>query len=257
MFQRYFLEISYKGTEYHGWQTQHNAVTVQEEIETALGILLSKHIPTTGCGRTDTGVHAMNYFLHFDAELLYGVENLVFRLNKLLPKDIVAHALHEMRQDAHARFSALKRTYQYDLGKFKNPFNTEVQTHLHYDLNIDLMNEAAQFLLGKNDFTALCKVSEDVLNNLSDVQYAKWTDLGGGNIRFTITADRFLRGMVRIVVGTLLDVGRSKMSVNEFKNVIKSENRKMASAAAPPQGLFLAKVDYPSELFIKVLSKME
>lgn len=245
---RYFIRFAYSGTNYHGWQIQENAHTIQAEFESALSNILSSEIKVTGAGRTDTGVHAKEMFAHFDnsSELHQG--DLCYKLNRFLPDDIVVYDILSVKPNAHARFDAIKRTYNYIITNNKNPFEHEFSWHLHYDLDIDKMNEFSVELIKHKDFSSFCKSHTDTKTNLCDIFVAKWKNKNG-LIVFEITANRFLRNMVRAIVGTMVDVGRGKINLEEFKQIIESKNRSDAGMSVPAKGLFLTKIEYPNEIF--------
>lgn len=249
---RYFLEIAYSGTAYHGWQKQPNANTVQQEVENALTLLNSGvPIETIGCGRTDTGVHARRFFLHFEAPLYFGAQH-VHKLNRMLPANIAAKDFYLPEQPtAHARFDATGREYRYFIHRNKDPFRQYYSAWMDFNINVSAMNEAAQMLLGEKNFTALSKVSADTLTDRCHVRAAKWEETESG-LMFIVTADRFLRGMVRIMVGSMLAVGTGKKSVAHFKQMLDSGDRSMASGAAPAAGLHLWQVQYPAGLLKKI-----
>jgi tRNA pseudouridine38-40 synthase len=231
------IDISFKGTNYHGWQIQANAVTVQEELNKALSIVLRENIETTGCGRTDTGVHARRFTAHFDySNRIDDFHYLKFKLNTILSKDIAVNDMCNTYSGFHARFDAVKRTYKYFIHTVKDPFRNEYSTFVPYSLDLKLMNEAAALLTGNRDFTSFSKLHTDVTNNFCDVYEAEWTQTDDEYI-FTISANRFLRNMVRAIVGTIMDVGRNKIS--NFAEIIEAMDRGKASSSAPPQGLFL------------------
>lgn len=244
---RYFIRLAYKGTNYCGWQVQPNANTVQAELEKALTLLLGKTIEVVGCGRTDTGVHASDYYAHFDYNQQIDTAHLLYRLNKFLPNDIGIKDIFRVNEEAHARFSATAREYKYYISKIKDPF-TQGQSWFYYGkLDVDLMNEAAGFLLTINDFKAFSRGNTDVKTTLCNVTYARWEELEN-KLVFTIVANRFLRNMVRAVVGTLAEVGRGKISIEEFKQIANSLDRKEAGESAPAEGLFLNRIEYPKEV---------
>ncbi|WP_439880947.1 tRNA pseudouridine(38-40) synthase TruA [Pontibacter sp. MBLB2868] len=248
---RYFLEIAYDGTRFHGWQVQPNALTVQEVLEDSLSKMLREPISTTGSGRTDTGVHASQQFVHFDTEQLLDPQHVVFRLNRILPNDIAALNLYLVTDEAHARYDAFARTYHYHITLRKDPFKRYHAWYHSRPLDIAKMNEAAAILLKYEDFTTFSKVKGDTKHYRCEMYEATWKQ-EGEELLFTISANRFLRGMVRLVVGTLVDVGRGKLSVQEFEKIIASQDRSRSSAAAPSEGLFLAKVEYPENIFQKI-----
>ncbi len=243
MAQRYFLQLSYKGTNYHGWQVQPNAISVQGVLEKALSVILREKIAVVGAGRTDTGVHASFYVLHFDAENKIA-PNFVFKLNSFLPHDIAVQRLWEVKNDAHARFDALSRTYMYFISTVKDPFRTGTSYKYTKRLDVPKMNEAAVTLFDYEDFTSFSRLHTDVKTNNCKIMYAKW-EQEGSQLVFTIKADRFLRNMVRAIVGTLLDVGKGKLSADGFRKIIEAKNRGGAGASAPAEGLFLAGIEYP------------
>ena len=254
---RYFLKLSYNGSPFHGWQSQPNAESVQSSIEDALAIVLREKTSITGAGRTDTGVHAKEMFAHFDTGAEIRDKNrFILSLNSLVGKNIAIQDLIEVAEDAHARFDATERTYKYFISFQKNPFQKELCWKIS-GLDMDKMNEAAQFLLGRQDFTSFAKLHSDVKTNICDVRKAEWKlidddpealefmgNLGGGMV-FTIAADRFLRNMVRAVVGTLIEVGRGKISLSQFRDIIEKKDRCAAGSSVPPEALFLWKVRYP------------
>ena len=249
---RYFIKFSYLGTEFHGSQRQPNGITVQETMEQALQMIFRKEIPLTFAGRTDAGVHAREMYAHFDLanSQLPIAPNLVFRLNGILPNSIAIHDILPVTEDAHARFSATKRTYEYHIVDHKNPFLQTLATRVRPGLDLDAMNKAAKYLIGKQDFASFCRSNTDVKTTICDLTQAEWKDLGGGHAVFTIAADRFLRNMVRAVVGTLFEVGRGKMTSEQFASVIQQHTRTAAGDSAPAEGLYLTHIDYPKELFL-------
>lgn len=242
---RYFIQLSYDGTNYHGWQIQQNARSVQEEIEKALAVIAREKIEVVGAGRTDTGVHAAFYIAHFDS-IQEGLadENMLFKLNCLLPSDIAVQKMYLVKPDAHARFDATYREYKYYLSRIKDPFTFDYAAKENRTLNLLKMNEAAQLLLETRDFTSFSKLGSDVKTNNCVVHKALWEEKGDQLI-FTIRADRFLRNMVRAIVGTLLEVGLEKMSIEGFKAVIEKKDRSSAGASVPAKGLFLVDIGYP------------
>lgn len=241
---RYFLYFSYDGRRYHGWQVQPNAQTVQGVVDAALTTLLRQDIQTTGAGRTDTGVSARMMVAHFDTDVLFDPAALTRRLNALLPPDIAAQRLRRVSETAHARFDALARTYHYYIYKDKNPFRRAFAARVGYDLDLRAMNAAANTLLRVDDFTSFAKRHSDVRTHRCHVSHAMWEQVEPGLWRFEITADRFLRGMVRAIVGTLLDVGRGRLSADGFRAVIDSRDRCAAADAVPPNALSLVDIKY-------------
>jgi tRNA pseudouridine38-40 synthase len=249
--QRYFLQCSYKGTNYHGWQIQPNAISVQQVLEDALSKILREKIAIMGAGRTDTGVHASFFILHFDVENEIPEKlDLAYKLNSFLPSDIAVQKVWKVDAEVHARFSALSRTYHYFISTEKNPFNTELSYKYVKPLDVDKMNEAAHTLFAYEDFTSFSRMHTDVKTNNCKIFQAEWT-VSENQLVFIIKADRFLRNMVRAIVGTLLEVGRGKLSVDRFIKIIESKDRGAAGASAPAQGLFLVDIEYPQEYRMK------
>ena len=246
---RYFVFFSYDGAAYHGWQIQPNAISVQECLNKALSTLLRETIETVGAGRTDAGVNARNMAAHFDCVRSVDCVWLRDKLNRLLPPDIAVDGVKAVRRDAHARFDAKARTYHYLVYTSKNPFLRYFATRLNYRPDFDLMNRAAEELLEVSDFTSFSKLHTDVKTNICHVTCAKWMEREPGLWCFEITADRFLRNMVRAVVGTLLEVGRGRMTIEEFKGVIACKNRCAAGDSVPGNALSLVNVVYPEEIF--------
>jgi tRNA pseudouridine38-40 synthase len=246
---RYFIEIAYNGANYCGWQRQPNAITVQEVLEEVMSSLLRKEIKLVAAGRTDAGVHAKQLFAHFDFEEIQDVSQLVYRLNSFLPKDIALKNIVPVRLDAHARFNATKREYEYVISLKKDPFSEGFTYLLHQKPNMDAMNEAAKTLLDYQDFQCFSRTNTDVKTYHCTVEKAYWK-AENDRLIFTIIANRFLRNMVRAIVGTLLDVGYAKISLEEFHAIIASKNRVNAGSSAPANGLYLTKVVYPEEIFV-------
>ena len=248
---RYFIKFSYLGTDFHGSQRQPNGVTVQETMEQALAMIFREPIPLTFAGRTDAGVHAREMYAHFDIGCqLPDAGHVCFRLNGILPDSIAIFDIYSVTDDAHARFSAVRRTYEYHIVDHKDPFLCQQATRVRPGLDFEAMNEAAQLLIGKQDFASFCRTNTDVKTTICDLTRAEWRELGNGHAVFTIAADRFLRNMVRAVVGTLFEVGRGKMTKEQFAEVITQHNRCAAGDSAPAEGLFLVQIDYPQELFL-------
>lgn len=241
---RYFIQLSYDGTKYHGWQRQPNGVTVQEEMERALLLLLRERIQIVGAGRTDTGVHARTMVAHFDTEKSIDCQQAVYRLNRILPRDIAVSDIRPVADDMHARFSAVSRTYHYYIHTHKDPFLRQYSLELHYDLDFALMNQAAAMLLEQEDFGSFCKSNSDAKTTLCHVSEAEWVDDGNGSWHFTITANRFLRNMVRAIVGTLIDVGRHRLTLEDFHEIIAKGTRTAAGESMPGNALFLEKIAY-------------
>lgn len=246
---RYFLDISYDGTDYHGWQTQPNARTVQEILNKCLATILQQPVETVGSGRTDTGVHAAQQLVHFDVNTaLPEPEALCYRLNRMLPPDISANNIYPVGPAAHARFDAVARTYEYHITQKKNPFRQRYAHYLSRPISLELLNLATAHLLTHEDFTSFSKVKGDTLHYRCQILAANWQETEKGLV-FTIKANRFLRGMVRLVVGTLLDAGAGKISPTRFKQILAAQDRRQASGAAPAAGLFLTQVTYPDNYF--------
>jgi tRNA pseudouridine38-40 synthase len=248
---RYFIFIAYKGTSYHGWQIQPNSVTVQKILDDTLCTVLNEKISTIGAGRTDAGVHALVFCAHFESISpdLDTRKNLVYRLNSFLPRDISVNSIRRVLPDASARFSATSRTYRYNISRNKDPFLHSSSWYIHGDINIGSMNEACSKLFNYSDYTSFSKLHSDTKTNLCKIYEASWTE-EGNLLVFTIKADRFLRNMVRAIVGTLVEIGRGKMKPDEFDEIILAKNRCRAGKSAPAKGLFLAHIEYPDEIFI-------
>jgi tRNA pseudouridine38-40 synthase len=250
---RYFIRFAYDGTAFHGSQRQPNGITVQETMEQALAMIFREDIPLTFAGRTDAGVHAREMYAHMDIDeeaMRREGERLVFRLNGILPDSIAIFDIYPVTDEAHARFSATRRTYEYHVIDHKDPFLFTQATRIRPGLDYAVMNEAAQLLIGKQDFASFCRSNTDVKTTICDLSYAHWDVLENGHAVFTISADRFLRNMVRAVVGTLFEVGRGKMTKEQFAEVITQHNRSAAGESAPAQGLYLTQIQYPEEIFI-------
>ena len=241
---RYFITFSYDGTAYHGWQIQPHSVSVQEEIQKALSTLLRRPMEVVGAGRTDTGVHARKMFAHFDSEYELECSQLVYKLNKLLPRDIAVQHVEQVSDDMHARFSAKSRTYHYYVHLGKNPFLRSYSWQLYGNPDFELMNRAAAVLMEYTDFTSFSKVNTDTKTNDCTITEAHWDRVGEGQWRFTITANRFLRNMVRAIVGTLMEVGRGRMTIEQLRQVIEAKDRCRAGDSVPGNALFLVDVKY-------------
>ncbi|MBQ8047451.1 MAG: tRNA pseudouridine(38-40) synthase TruA [Prevotella sp.] len=267
--QRYFIHLCYDGTRYHGWQIQPSANSVQQELQFALSTILRVPIEVVGAGRTDTGVHARHMVAHFDfdtscipqpllsdlkedesaqqtpdSRLRNFADNLAYRLNRMLPRDISVYRVEPVDEEMHARFSACARTYHYYIHTMKNPFRRDYSCELHYPLDFSMMNEAASHLLKVDDFGAFCKAHTDVKTTICHVSEAEWVRDGEAEWHFRITANRFLRNMVRAVVGTLIDVGRGRVSVDEFDRIVAGKKRTEAGESMPAKALFLERVEY-------------
>lgn len=239
------MKLAYNGQPFKGWQIQPNDPTVQEEIEKALSTVLRSETAVVGCGRTDSGVHASQYYAHFDTPVDVDLEELKFKLNCMVSKEIAISDIFEVTEDLHARFSAIERTYHYFINKNKNAFNHSFSWYMHQKLDLDLMNRACKLLIGTQDFTSFSKLHTQTNTNICTVTSAFWEDDGMG-YKFTITADRYLHNMVRAIVGTCIQVGKGKLSIHGFKEVIESKSRQNAGASVPGHGLFLARIKYPS-----------
>lgn len=247
---RYFMELQYDGGAYFGWQRQKGQVSVQQTLEQALTMLLREEIEITGAGRTDTGVSACYYVAHFDVENpLEDPQQVVYKLNRILPRDIAVGSLVELSTDAHARFSAVEREYRYYIENRKNPFTVGQTWQYAVALDVEKMNRAAEVLLEVEDFTTFAKLNSNNKTNICHVKVARWEIEADGTLCFTIRADRFLRNMVRAIVGTLVDVGRGRYSVEEFREIVLSRDLSRSSSGAPAEGLYLSDVRYPATLF--------
>ena len=243
---RYFIELSYNGENYCGWQKQPNAPSVQNVIEETLTKLNGNEtIEIVGCGRTDAGVHAQEYFVHFDLDKEIDAKNWAYKLNKMLPKDIAIHAIFPVSDELHARFSAEKRTYRYFIHQTKNPFRSNLSWYYPQKLDLTQMNKAAEKLIGTKDFTSFSKLHSDVKSNICSVYNAQWNEDENG-IYFEISANRFLRNMVRSIVGTLMEVGLRKQNSSFIEIVLNAQNRQEAAVSVPAHGLYLWKIEYPT-----------
>ena len=262
---RYFLRFAYDGTAFHGSQRQPNGVTVQETMEQALALIFREEVQLTFAGRTDAGVHAREMYAHFDicendvqppttqvtsSKPLVKIDNLVFRLNGILPDSIAIFDIYPVKENAHARFDAVRRTYEYHIIDHKDPFLCKQATRVRPGLDFAAMNESAKLLIGKQDFASFCRTNTDVKTTICDLKQAEWKELDNGHAVFTISADRFLRNMVRAVVGTLFGIGRGKMKKEQFAEVITQHNRCAAGDSAPAEGLFLTHIEYPEDIFL-------
>ncbi|MCD7969173.1 MAG: tRNA pseudouridine(38-40) synthase TruA [Alistipes sp.] len=251
---RYFLEIAYKGTAYHGWQKQANAPSVQQTLEDCLSRILREDTSVTGAGRTDTGVHASYYVAHFDSEGLRAgnpaeKEAFVYHLNAVLPHDIAVRTMTAVGAEAHARFDAVLREYKYHVISHKDPFRKDTAWYFRGRPDVEAMNRAAAKLPEYDDFTTFCKLHSDNKTNICNVSYARWEELPGGELVFTIRSDRFLRNMVRSLTGTMMDVGRGKITVSDFESALAAKDLRLAGPTAPAAGLFLSDVRYPENIF--------
>ena len=245
---RYFIQFSYFGKTYHGWQNQPNAITVQEVLEKAMSTILRGKISLVGAGRTDAGVHAKEMFAHFDHGGILDIPDLIYRLNAFLPMDIAVENIFSMAAEAHARFDALQRTYEYWIALKKSPFDVEFAHYVKASLDVGLMNEAASLLLGRKDFECFSKSNTEVHTFMCKVTRADFVQTGD-KLVFTISADRFLRNMVRAVVGTLLEIGIGKKEGIDVKAILKSKDRSKAGPSVPAKGLYLTSIIYPKAIY--------
>lgn len=241
---RFFITLSFDGTNYHGWQIQPNSDSVQQRLQEALSTLLRQPIEVVGAGRTDTGVHARMMVAHFDWEELIDGKQLAYKLNKFLPQDIAVQEVRLVDEEKHARFSATSRTYHYFIHMRKDPFQQAYSWQVPFKLDFEKMNEAAKVLLEYKDFTSFSKVNTDTKTNLCDVKEAFWEEIAPDRWRFTITANRFLRNMVRAIVGTLVEVGRGRLSPEDVRRIIEAKDRCSAGESVPAKGLFLVDIKY-------------
>lgn len=252
MNKRYFIELAYNGRNFHGWQIQPNAITVQEVLQDAMKTLLRQEVDIMGCGRTDTGVHARQFFAHVELDLdnsKMDATLLTYKLNHFLNNDISIFRIFNVNEAAHSRFEALSRTYEYRLRMDKSPFDQEFTYRSTYPkLDFQLMNQAAVLLFNYTDFTSFSKTGTDVKTNNCKIMHAKWKNVDGIWV-FTIKADRFLRNMVRAIVGTLLELGSGKINLEDFEKIIESKNRSNAGWSVPAHGLALVKLDYPDWIY--------
>lgn len=252
---RYFIEMAYCGRQFHGWQIQPNAISVQEVLNDALCKALRQSINVVGCGRTDTGVHASYFVAHFDSEVeLHYLDKIAFKLNRIVGNDIAIYAIKGVEIESHSRFDAISRKYHYYLKTEKNPFLHKFSYRPSYPVDIDKMNEAARVLFEYKDFTSFSKLHTDNKTNDCKIMSAKWEKQADGAV-FIIKADRFLRNMVRAIVGTLLEVGRGKITIDQFREVIEKKDRGAAGTSVPAQALFLVDIEYPGSMFIPMDKK--
>ncbi|MBY0435590.1 MAG: tRNA pseudouridine(38-40) synthase TruA [Cyclobacteriaceae bacterium] len=245
---RYFFEITYNGTHYHGWQNQANAVGVQQVVEDGMTKVFRQPVEIVGSGRTDTGVHCVQQFFHADIEKDFDQSQYIQKLNSILPRDIAIRAIHPVKDTAHARYDAYERAYEYKITRTKNPLLIGQAYYFFKPIDIKTMNTAAALLVGSHDFECFSKVKTDVNHFICDIKKAHWNEKDDLLV-FSIVANRFLRGMVRAIVGTLLEVGSGKISVDDFKQILKSKDRKKAGMNVPPEGLYLVSVKYPKKIF--------
>jgi tRNA pseudouridine38-40 synthase len=244
---RYFIRLAYNGTPYHGWQVQPNARTVQQVLNDAFSLIMREKVRLTGCGRTDTGVHAREFYAHFDCERTFTpleLDKLVFKINSYIDPEIALLGILPVADHLHARYSARKRTYEYHITRRKDPFSKGFAYYHFGKIDVNKMNAGADYLLSVKDFTSFSKVDTDTKTNLCEVYTAKW-EQQGDLLVFTISANRFLRNMVRAIVGTLLELGTGKITLKELKEITASKNRSNAGDSVPPWGLFLTGIEYP------------
>lgn len=241
-YMRYLLELAYNGTNYQGWQIQPNGITVQEVLNNAISVITRQSIETVGCGRTDTGVHARQYFAHFDSEQELP-QHFLKSLNGILPNDIAVHDARMVNSDFSARFNAISRTYEYHIVFEKDPFLTQLAVRWFHDLNVDAMNKACQDLIGEKDFACFSKVNTDVKHYECNLLSARWY-YREHVLVFEVTANRFLRNMVRAMVGTLLQLGEGKFSYERFREILESKDRRNAGVSVPAHGLYLVSIEY-------------
>ena len=248
---RFFITLSYNGEQYVGWQMQPNGMAVQQVLQEGLSTILRKQIAIVGAGRTDAGVHARRMVAHFDWEgEPFDAADLLYKLNRFLPKDIALLSVRPVLPDAHARFSALTRTYSYQLTTQKDPFNHPFFYRIAFQPDLTAMNALCLILKEYRDFTSFSKLHTDVKTNLCRIIHAGWEQRGDHNYQFTITADRFLRNMVRAIVGTLLEAGRGRLDEGGFREVIEGKNRSLAGDSVPGNALFLEEVTYPDNIWL-------
>ena len=241
---RYFIHLAYDGTNYHGWQIQPDANSVQEELQKALSVLIRREIEIVGAGRTDAGVHARRMVAHFDFDGPLDCQQTAYRLGRMLPRDIAVYLVEPVADGMHARFSATRRTYHYYLHTERDPFCRQYSCELHYELDFQLMNEAGRILCTYDDFGAFCKSHSDVKTTLCHVTEARWIQVDSSHWYFRISANRFLRNMARAVVGTMIDVGRHRVTLDEFRKIVEGKQRTQAGESMPAHALFLEDVAY-------------
>ncbi len=246
---KYFFEISYNGADYHGWQIQKNAISVQEVLTEGLTTFFKQKISIVGSGRTDAGVHAKQQFFNVEIDMDFDIESTIFKLNSFFPREISINTIRAVRADVSARFNASSRSYEYHIHTFKKPFLEGLSYYFWNEISVRQMNKSAAILLKKTDFQAFSKVKTETNTFLCDITEAKWVQKEHLLV-FHISANRFLRGMVRTVVGTLLDVGLGKTTLEEFEEIIESKDRRNAGRSVPACGLYLSKVEYPEDVFL-------
>lgn len=249
---RYFIQLAYNGTNFHGWQVQDNTpLTVQHVLQEKMSIIIGHSIEVVGCGRTDAGVHAKDYYAHFDSERtdLHTDKNYVYKLNKVLPFELAIKKIYSVKDEASARFDAVSRTYDYLIHRSKSPFLFNSSLYVFGDIDFNAMNEAASYLLTVEDFTSFSKVNTQTFTNNCTVTFAQWIKQNEDEYVFKISANRFLRNMVRAIVGTLLEVGKGKLTIEEFKTIVNNKNRSDAGMSAPGHALYLTNIQYPETIF--------
>ena len=248
---RYFFEIAFNGKPYHGWQIQENAITVQQIVQEMLQLIHKNEKPTvTGCGRTDAGVHAEQFFFHVDIPPISNLDKYCFQMNNMLPIEIQLKQIHHVKEDAHARFDALSRTYEYRFSTLKSPFNSGFVTYISEKINVNNMNKCCQMIKGKHDFTSFSKTHTDVNHFFCEILEAEWVKKDE-QIIFRVKANRFLRNMVRALVGTMVLVGKEKISSSDFKKIMMSKNRTKAGPSAKAHGLFLTNIAYSNHIYVQ------
>ncbi|WP_420155665.1 tRNA pseudouridine(38-40) synthase TruA [Siphonobacter sp.] len=247
---RYMISFAYNGAAFNGWQKQPNAVSIQEALEKSLSVLLKNPVALVGSGRTDTGVHAEQQYAHFEwpAPITDDLDFVAFKANRMLPPGIVVYRIFPIRSDVHARFTATSRKYEYRISRLKNPFRPSMVYSFSFPLDVPAMNQAAEYLLRYSDFQSFSLVNTQVKTFRCAITEARWEECGH-ELVFHVRADRFLRGMVRALVGTLMDVGRGRITVTDFEQIILAKDRKKAGRAVPPDGLFLVEITYPVHAF--------
>ena len=247
---RYFFEIAFNGNPFHGWQIQENAITVQQVVQEKLQLIHKNEKPiVTVCGRTDAGVHAEQFFFHVDIPTITNIDKYCFQMNNMLPIEIQLKKIFLVKEDAHARFDALSRTYEYRFTTLKSPFNTGFVTYISREINVNSMNECCKMIKGKHDFTSFSKTHTDVNHFFCEILDAKWVKKDE-QIIFRVKANRFLRNMVRALVGTMVLVGKEKISLSDFEKIMISKDRTNAGPSAKAQGLFLTKISYPNQIYV-------
>jgi tRNA pseudouridine38-40 synthase len=250
---RYFLKLSYNGTNFNGWQVQDNTPnTVQQTVQEKISLLLKENIELVGCGRTDAGVHAKNYIAHFDSNgpnLITNKAHWIYKFNTIMPPEISIQDIIQVDEKTHARFDAISRTYYYFLHQQKNPFIDRFSYYVYGDIDFELMNKAALILTEYKDFTSFSKLNTQTKTNNCKITKAIWQKVGDGEWRFTVRSDRFLRGMVRAIVGTLLQVGKNKITLEEFRKIIEAKDRSKAGNNVPANALFLVAIEYPKDQY--------